>query len=190
MKYLYLIFCLTLISFPILAADDLKPEPLEQAVTEFKSFWDKGTPDPMNHEIWKLYVFSALLPGSGMNRSTQTLLTGLSAGPPPHHYVLVGINQLWNFLHSTPQPGDVLVVEGRIVNHINSHITTPNKYLVLKALVMYPENAELIPSEHFQVSATPTLTYLKTTPSVGVIPTSAAKSPVETTPGIPDKGFR
>jgi hypothetical protein len=152
MKKIWIALSLLSLTFPAWADDELKPEPLDQAIKEFVDFCKTDTPDPMNHVVWKLYVFAQLTPNGGLNRSTQRVLTGLTSNPKKNYFVIVGLNQLWNSLSSLPKQGDVIVVDGRVLSHFKSHLQSGDQYPILNTLVLYPQNAKYLPEEHFQIT--------------------------------------
>ena len=132
-------------------ADDLTPEPLEQAIGEYKALENSGGQvDPMNHEIWKLYIHERLLPKNGLNRTPFGFLCSLVPGrhPKRHFYVVVRINNLYNFFTKVPQVGDVIAVEGRITEYLkNFRLENKDRVRLIKVVNFYPENADLLPQE-------------------------------------------
>ncbi|HEY5039750.1 MAG TPA: hypothetical protein VIJ93_11810, partial [bacterium] len=138
-------------------------------------------PDPMNHETWKLYVYYSLTPRDGYASQTpEWLVAGLTPNPKDHYFVELRINQLYNFLRPIPQRGDVIVVEGRIQNHLRSNITTPKQNFILKNLFMYVENAISLPKEHVNIpmpspvtSSIAATSLPVMTPTIGVTPAAS-----------------
>ncbi len=133
-------------------ADDLNPEPFDQAVEKYKGLWHSKETDPMNHEIWKLYIRTILSPTDGYDKTPKLLIAALKTNGG--YRVMLQINQLYNYLQQSPKPGDVIVVEGRVTGHYQYHITTQNRNFTMEALSMYSEGAENLPKEHFDPSAT------------------------------------
>ncbi len=167
MKKILTAFGLLFLALPTWADDDLKPEPLDQAVQEYNGFWRTETPDPMNHEVWKLYIYYDLKPREGAYRVRETLVAGLTSKPKDHYFVFLKINQLYNFLRPIPKRGDVIVVEGRIKDHTSAHISGKRDY-VLNILHMDAQNAMALPNEHFEFTTAATTDSLETMPSPSV----------------------
>lgn len=153
---------------PVGADEDLKPESLDQSVEKYNGFKKSKDIDPMNHEIWKLYIFYDLTPTSGYDKTPKWLVAGLS--PDRRYKVVLEINQLYNFLSSRPQPGDVVVVEGHITSHYDMSVTTEYRQYTVPAFLMYAEGAVNLPRERFDPTVrriiTPT-TQLSATPTPG-----------------------
>ena len=196
MKKLFFVLAICCLAHPAWADDELKPEPLGQAIQEYAGIWQASDIDPMNHEVWKLYVYFQLTPSGGYNTQTpQWLVCGLTPDPRKGFSVIVGINQLYNFLRPAPQRGDVIVVEGRIQSKINaSDIKSPTHIFTLKGLDMYVENAVALPNEHVDFNKLLAATPTNSTPSVGTPQApAAAPSPMGTpmngtTPSVSTQG--
>ncbi len=207
MKKYFAVLCLLLWAVPLWADDDLTPEPQDQEIKEYLEFAKTDKPDPMNHVVWKLYVFSQLVPNAGLNRSTQAILAGLLPTNKKNYFVIVGLNQLWNFLSSSPKTGDVIVVEGRIVVHTKTHMWNDKAYHVLKNLYLYPSNAKLLPGAHFELpvesgngtsvspssqTITPAALPVQPVPATAgtILPVVTVNPVNQNQPYIPDKGQR
>ena len=160
---------------PLLAcADDLTPESLDKAIEKHKILWATDNPDPMNHEIWKLYIRTVLSSASGFDKTPKLLIAGLKQDG--EYRVMLQINQLYNYLQTRPMPGDVIVVEGRITGAFKYHISSLDRNYTLKALSMYADGAVNLPNEHFD-------------PSASRLATPASKVYTTPTPGGPGAGF-
>jgi hypothetical protein len=115
MKKFYLFLCLAFLVAPLWADDDdLTPDPLSQAASEYESFFKTDKPDPMNHEVWKLYVYNTMMPLDGYTKTPNRLLVGLTAVPKDNYRVILSVNQLYNFMQKIPQVGDVIVIQGTV----------------------------------------------------------------------------
>ncbi len=155
MKKLFFLLALILAVGPVLA-DDLHPVAQDQAIQQYQDFWKTETPDPMNHIVWKLYVYRAIPPAANPKSALEFLVGGLS--PYHNYYVRLNINQLYNFLHPLPQRGDVIVVSGRVRDHRDYHATLPKKEVILKSLTLDLDDANAVPNEHFDPSVWPSPT--------------------------------
>jgi hypothetical protein len=160
MKKLFFLLMSILTAAPILA-DDLKPEPSDQAIKEYQDFWKTETPDASNHVVWKLYVFRSVPPSTKPGEAATYIVAGLTSYSKSSYYVGLRINQLYNFLHPMPKRGDVIVVSGRILRHRTGLVALPDKSRVLKTLTMDAEAAVSLPDEHFDptVATTPAADY-------------------------------
>jgi hypothetical protein len=144
-----------LLAAPVLA-DDLQPVPAEKAIQQYQDFWKTDTPDPMNHVVWKLYIFRAISRSSEPGTAPEFYIAGLTPSPKNSYYVRLEINQLYNWLRPVPQRGDVIVVGGRVLAHRDYHMTSlTKKDVVLKILTMNLDGAVSLPRERFDPSATP-----------------------------------
>ena len=181
MKSLFMVFAAVLFTIPAWA-DDLKPEPLNQEVNEYNSFWASKDIDPMNHQVWKLYILGSLTPNNNYNHEKEIFITSLVPKSP--YIVYVRINQLYNFLQPIPKVGDVIAVEGRIVNHYYSTIQGSWKTKRIPVLYMYVENASKLPDEPSAATliSTPEPQPTLAAVSTPALPTSAAL--VTATPGF------
>lgn len=150
-KFVFLLFSI-LVAVPALA-DDLQPVAQDQAIQQYQDFWKTETPDPMNHVVWKVYVYRAVPPGSHPDSAPEFVMVGLS--PFHNYYVRLNINQLYNFLWPVPKRGDVIVVSGRIRDHRDFRTILPTKEVVAKTLTMDLDGASALPNEHFDPAATP-----------------------------------
>lgn len=126
-------------------ADDLQPVTFSQAVKEYNSFWSSDSINPGNHEVWKLYICGELIPNGNYNHEKEIFVARLAPGTP--YVVYLSINQLYNFLQPIPKVGDVIAVEGRIVNHFYSTIQGAVKTRRIPVLSMYVEDAAGLPFE-------------------------------------------
>jgi len=120
MKKLYILMSLVFLSLPAWADDDLAPEPLEQAIGEYNNLLKSKDIDPMNHEVWKVYIFYELTPSDGYDKTPKLLVGGLT--PDKRYRVVLPIHQLYNSLPATPKPGDVIVVEGHVTAHYDMRV--------------------------------------------------------------------
>jgi hypothetical protein len=155
MKKLFLVLMAMLPAIPALA-DDLQPAPAEIAIHQYQDFWKTDTPDPMNHVVWKLYIFRAISPGSQPGTAPEFYIAGLTPTPKNSYYVRLEINQLYNWLRPVPKRGDVIVVGGRVLAHRDYRMTSlAKKEVVLKILTMNLDGAVSLPREHFDPLATP-----------------------------------
>jgi hypothetical protein len=168
-KKIFILLGLALLPITAWADGELTPEPLKQAVQEYKSFWKADEIDPDNHVVWKLYVKADVMLHSGVNRTPEIIRASLRPYGKHPHYVLISINDLWNSLHSTPKKGDVITVSGHVTHCAHTHLTSGFKDYVLSTLTLYPQNAAYLP-EHFDPSATPTATRPSETPSDSATP--------------------
>ncbi len=174
MKRLFFTFAVMLFTFPV-SADDLQPEPLNQAIKEYKKFSKTDDVDPANDVIWKLYVlfnvgsnasYGSITSGSlflgaassGISSlvifqktdsysNPDTLLAGLTS--EPDFFVLLPVNNLYNYFRPIPKPGDVIVLKGRISGHFNYQTHAGQKVFILSALNLYLEDGKKLPFEHF-----------------------------------------
>ena len=154
MKKTLLLLTVILWSTPAFAVD-LQPETPNQAVREYKGFSETENPDPMNHVVWKLYVFRAVTQSDHSDGPAEYLIAGLTPFPKDGYYVRLKINELYNYFHPMPQRGDVILAGGRIINHHDYKTNLPKKQVVLKLLTMNLDGAVRLPSEHFNPSAKP-----------------------------------
>jgi len=172
MKRIAVCLILAFYSFPAWADDDLAPEPLVQAIGEYNDLMKSKDVDPMNHEVWKLYIFYNLTPSSGYDKTPKWLVSGLTLDK--RYRVVLPINQLYNFLPSTPKPGDVIVVEGHVTSHYDMTVDFDrgliSKRVSVPAFLMYVDGAVNLPRERFDPTihspATPTF-QLSPTPTPG-----------------------
>jgi hypothetical protein len=149
-------FLLSILPVVPVLADDLQPAPAEIAVQQYQGFWKTDTPDPMNHVVWKLYIFRAISPSSQPGTAPEFYIAGLTPNPKDSYYVRLEINQLYNWLRPVPQRGDVIVVGGRVLAHRDYHMTSlTKKEVVLKILTMNLDGAVSLPHEHINLSPTP-----------------------------------
>lgn len=184
MKKFYVLMGLFFSISPLWAGDELKPESVSQAIAEYQEFWKTEKLDPSNHEVWKLYIYYSLYPTDGFgNKNPAWLVAGLTPNPKDKLYVRLQINQLYNFLQPIPQKGDVVVVEGRVLNHFSAPITGTKRNWVWSYLNFYIEGAENRPKEHFNPYPTPTLT----APVSGVITPTIGTMSISPTQGVPVK---
>ena len=155
MKKIFFFLVSTLLAAPLLA-DDLQPVPAATAIQQYLDFWKSGAPDPMNHVVWKLYIFRAIAPSSEPGTAPEFYIAGLTPAPKNSYYVRLEINQLYNWLRPVPQRGDVIVVSGQVLAHRDYHMTSlAKKDVVLKILTMNLDGAASLPREHFDPLATP-----------------------------------
>lgn len=164
-KYFFLLVSI-LMAIPVLA-DDLHPVEQAQAIQQYQDFWKTETPDPMNHIVWKLYVYRAIPPAANPDSALEFLIAGLS--PYHQYYVRLNINQLYNFLNPLPQRGDVIVVSGRVRDHRDYHATLPTKEVILKSLTLDLDDANFVQKEHFDPSIWPS-----PTPTGSAVPSEAS----------------
>jgi hypothetical protein len=154
-KRLFFLLISILLAAPVLA-DDLQPVPADTSIQQYQDFWKTDTPDPMNHVVWKLYVFRAIARSTEPGTAPEFYIAGLTPSPKNSYYVRLEINQLYNWLRPVPQRGDVIVVSGRVLAHRDYHMTSlTKKEVVLKILTMDLDGAASLPWEHFDPSATP-----------------------------------
>jgi len=168
MKRLYLFFCFVLLAVPVWADDVLNPEPLEQAIKEYEALLRADSPDPSNHEIWKLYVHGVPIQSSNGRRVPGMLTLGLLPDSADRYRVYILVNELYNFLRPMPHRGNVIVVEGRIVKKVHGEVHFHDSNTVVKTeyLYMYPENAISLPNEHFDpMAATPIVPQAQLSPT-------------------------
>jgi hypothetical protein len=132
------------------ADDDLKPEPFDQAVLKFNELQNTNDVDPMNHEVWKLYVLYDLTPSSGFDKTPKWIVTALMPGKK--YRILLPINQLYNFLRPSPKSGDVIVVDGRVTNHFTMTVDFDYKRVRVPVLQMYLDGAVML-KEKFDPNA-------------------------------------
>jgi len=156
LKFLHFMMplCLVFLVAPVLADDELIPEPLDQAIGEYKNLKKSNDIDPMNHEVWKLYVFYDLTPESGFDKTPKWFVTALT--PDKHYRVVISINQLYNFIQPRPQPGDVIVVEGRVSAHYDMTVDfnhgLTSKRVTIPAFLMNVDGAVKL-KEHFEIQS-------------------------------------
>jgi len=155
MNRLFVLAALLLLAVPAWA-DDVQPVPLEQAIREYTAISDSSSPiDASNHESWKLYVYYTLTPKNGYVTTPQNFMCGLvpRRNAKRHYYVIVSINRLSALMDTPPKPGDVIAVEGMIMNKFSDvRVDSGTRIGDFKSLFMYPQNAMAMPPE-----PTPTL---------------------------------
>ena len=145
MKKTLLILTAVLLGFPSWA-DDLKPAPLDQAIKEYGVLMNAKDIDPMNHVVWKVYVYDSQSYQSGGIRylDQDNLTAGLT--PTPGYYVYLPINQLYNYLRPMPKTGDVVAVEGRVVDNGRYLQGTGDSAKGAKVLLLSLANAVKLPN--------------------------------------------
>jgi hypothetical protein len=151
---LFFILILILPAFPVLA-EDLQPAPAAEALQQYQDFWKTAVPDPMNQVVWKLYIFHAVPRNSDPGAAADFIIAGLTPAPENGYDVRIKIDQLYNFFHSIPKRGDVIVVKGRILNHQDYLTHFSQKEVRLKILSMDLEGGIALPGENLHPSGTP-----------------------------------
>ncbi len=157
-----------LLTVPVWADEDLNPAPLHKEIEQYKGFWKSNDVDPVNHEVWKLYIFGCLAGQNNMTTGGQSTspifvssqatqfqlvkMSDVSHGSPDallasltpdlKSCVLLQINNLYNFFQTIPGAGDVIVIEGRVLQHSHDEIVSGNKTFSLDALLFYAENGQ------------------------------------------------
>lgn len=169
MKKFYLFLCLAFLAAPLWADDDdLTPEPLNQAASEYESFFKTEKPDPMNHEVWKLYVYDTMMPLDGYTKTPNRLLVGLTAVPKDNYRVIISVNQLYNFMQTIPQRGDVIVINGTVQSRNDKFLLrTRNTDHYFREVYLYAEGGKALP-EHFTLPSSAPLTPTVTTQGVSL----------------------
>ncbi len=153
MKKIVILLISILMAVPILA-DDLQPAPTDQAIQQYQSFWKTEDPDPMNHEVWKLYIFAEVPPSDQPDATEEFAIAGLTPSAGTNYFVRLKINQLYSFLWPVPKKGSVIVVGGRVTDHRDYHTVLPGQTVVLKTLTMNLDGASLVSGEHFDSPVT------------------------------------
>ena len=159
------------------AVDKTIPTPPDKAIRQYQDFWKATNPDPLNHVVWKLYVFRAVPPHNMPSTTIEYLIAGLTSYSRKSYYVGLRINQLYNFVRPIPQRGDVIVVSGRLLEHRHAPVALPRGMTDLDYVTMDLDGAVILP-EHFDPYATPI-----PTPGATATPTVSSK-PV---PVLPNK---
>ncbi|HTA75550.1 MAG TPA: hypothetical protein VK791_00165 [bacterium] len=182
MKKFYPFLCLIFLATSLWADDDdLAPEPLSQAAREYESFFQTEKPDPMNHEVWKLYVYDTMMPLDGFTKTPNRLLVGLTATPQDDYRVIISVNQLYNFMRPIPQRGDVIVIDGTVQSRYDKFLLrgrVTDHYF--RIVYLYAEGGKILPDEHFTIPSSIPPTSAVTG---SVSPTVVVISPV-TTQGV------
>jgi len=182
MKKFYVLLCLIFLATPLWADDDdLTPESLSQASKEYESFFQTERPDPMNHEVWKLYVFSTLTSLDAYSKSANRLLTGLTPNQNDQHFVVISTNLLYNFMTTIPQRGDVIVIDGRVQSRNDKFLLRTSKTdHYFKEVYMYAEGGKILTNEHAAIIpfSSPNFTMVNSTLPI------AGATPVVSTQGI------
>jgi hypothetical protein len=153
-KCLFFILILILPAIPV-PAEDLQPAPAAEALQQYQDFWKTAVPDPMNQVVWKLYVFRAVPRNSDPGAAADFIIAGLTPAPGNGYDVRLKIDQLYNFFHSIPKRGDVIVVKGRILNHQDYLTHFSQKEVLLKILSMDLEGGASLFGENLHPSGTP-----------------------------------
>jgi len=179
MKTWLILWMFVALVLPGLAKEPLKPEPLTQEVREYSKAARTGSPNDTNHVIWKLYIYEPIYPERG---TPDRLLAGLTSDSTDPFYVMLNIALLWDSLNRTPQPGDVLVVEGHIqdrnknllIRRMNPKLGEVDEY-PWNYLTLFSENAEVLAGQPEGPQATPVVTPAASptptlTPQVGKAP--------------------
>ena len=168
----FLILAGLLLNVPGWAADELKPEPLEQAIKEYNAMVKSDDVDSGNHEVWKLYCHGVLIQSGSGRRVSDVLAFGLLPDSADRYRVFIQVNALYNYLRPLPKRDSVVVVEGRVIRKLHGEVKFHDSNAVVKTeyLLMYPENAIILPKEHFDpLAATPIapISPLSPTPTPG-----------------------
>lgn len=182
MRKLFWVFAAVLCAVPAWA-DDLQPETLSQEVREYNSFWGSNDIDPTNHEVWKLYICGELIPNNNYNHEKEIFVTRFAPNAP--YIVYLRINQIYNFLQPVPKVGDVIAVEGRVMNHFYSTVQGSVKRVRIPVVYFYVENASKLP---YEPAAAAAILTPEPTPTVAVpsgTPVAAVSSPVPQTASAP-----
>jgi hypothetical protein len=151
MKKIFFVLIFILGAVPVLALD-LQPEALGRAIREYKIFSKIDNPDPMNHVVWKLYIFRSVTQSDHPTGAVEYLIAGLTPFPKDGFYVRLKINELYDYLRPIPKRGDVILAGGRIINRLHYETNLPKKQVVLKLLAMNLDGAVSLPREHFDPS--------------------------------------
>ncbi len=101
MKKILFLLAALLGSTPVFAAD-LQAETSSQAVGEYGVFSAADNPDPMNHVVWKLYIFRAVPQSDHSDGAVEYLIAGLTPFPKDDYYVRLKINDC--IIISNPRP--------------------------------------------------------------------------------------
>jgi hypothetical protein len=163
---------------------------MEQALQEYKNYWQSSKINLNNHISWKLYVREQIHRSNG---PADRVLGSLTSDPKGKYFVVLDMDQVSSLINPTPDKGDVIVVDGMVTDKQTLHVTrddpaTGEKYHFLRdAVNVFPTQAMKLIGEHYEPplveNSTPT-TELTPVPQVDPMPTTQIR------PYIPDKGQR